>query len=69
LIKMIWEFIFQDAEVAGVLEQLRSKICDNLRFHVVYDKKFEPYMPQFVTAVMELLVKTGLETKYDAVSK
>lgn len=33
-----------------------------------YDEEFGPFMPQFVTAVWELLIKTGIETKYDAVS-
>jgi exportin-2 (importin alpha re-exporter) len=56
-----------DDEDAGVLEQLRSQICDNLGLYAQkYDEEFGPYMPQFVTAVWELLVTTGLQTKYDS---
>lgn len=55
-----------DDEEAGVLEQLRSQICDNLSLYAQkYDEEFGPYMPRFVTAVWELLVGTGNQTKYD----
>lgn len=55
-----------DDEEAGVLEQLRSQICDNLGMYAQkYDEEFGPYMPRFVTAVWELLVATGNQTKYD----
>lgn len=56
-----------DDEEAGVLEQLRSQICDNLGLYAQkYDEEFGPYMQRFVTAVWELLVNTGTETKYDS---
>ncbi|GAB0098901.1 Exportin-2 [Sergentomyia squamirostris] len=55
-----------DDEDAGVMEQLRSQICENLCLYAQkYDEEFSPYMPQFVTAVWELLVNTGIQTKYD----
>jgi exportin-2 (importin alpha re-exporter) len=51
---------------AGVIEMLRSQICDNITLYAQkYDEEFGPYMPKFVTAVWELLVNTGLETKFD----
>ncbi|XP_055703907.1 exportin-2 [Phlebotomus papatasi] len=55
-----------DDEDAGVLEQLKSQICENLCLYAQkYDEEFSPFMPQFVTAVWELLVNTGIQTKYD----
>lgn len=54
-------------EDAGVLETLRSQICYNLCLYAQkYDEEFGTYMEQFVTDVWELLVKTGTQTKYDA---
>lgn len=56
-----------DDEEAGVLEHLRSQVCENLGLYAQkYDEEFETYMSQFVTDVWELLVKTGIETKYDS---
>lgn len=58
-----------DDEEAGILELLRSQICDNLGLYAQkYDEEFGTYMQQFVTDVWGLLVKTGIQTKYDAVS-
>lgn len=57
-----------DDEDAGVLEHLRSQVCENIGMYAQkYDEEFAPYMETFVTAVWELLVKTGMQTKYDAV--
>lgn len=57
-----------DDEDAGVLEHLRSQICENIGLYAQkYDEEFGSYMETFVTAVWELLVKTGNQTKYDAV--
>ncbi|XP_044263819.1 exportin-2 [Tribolium madens] len=51
---------------AGVIEQLKSQVCDNIALYAQkYDEEFQPYLPQFVTAVWNLLVVTGLEPKYD----
>lgn len=59
-----------EEEEAGILEQLRSQICYNLGLYAQkYDEEFGNYMQQFVTDVWELLVRTGIQTKYDAVSK
>lgn len=60
--------LIQVEEEAGVTEQLRSQICDNLGLYALkYDEEFGTYMPQFVTDVWELLVKTGIQTKFDSV--
>lgn len=57
---------FQEDENAGVLETLRSQVCFNLGLYAQkYDEEFCKYMPQFVTDVWELLVKTSIQTKYD----
>lgn len=54
-------------EEAGVMEMLRSQICDNITLYAQkYDEEFGPYMQRFVTAVWELLVNTGQQPKYDA---
>ncbi|KAJ8973541.1 hypothetical protein NQ317_019292 [Molorchus minor] len=53
-------------EEAGVMEQLKSQVCDNIALYAQkYDEEFQPYLPQFVTDVWSLLVGTGLEPKYD----
>lgn len=58
-----------DEEEAGIMEQLRSQICDNLGLYAQkYDEEFGQYMQRFVTDVWELLVSTGIQTKYDSVS-
>lgn len=57
-----------DDEDAGILEHLRSQICENIGLYAQkYDEEFGTYMETFVTAVWELLVKTGNQTKYDSV--
>jgi len=49
-------------EEAGLAEQLKSQICDNISLYASkYDEEFRPYLPQFVTAVWNLLVSTGKE--------
>lgn len=65
---MINRFHLQDSEEAGVMEQLKSQVCDNVALYAQkYDEEFRPYLPQFVTDVWSLLVATGLEPKYDLV--
>lgn len=60
--------IRQEDEEAGILEQLRSQICYNLGLYAQkYDEEFGAYMQTFVKDVWELLVKTGIQTKYDSV--
>lgn len=59
----------QDEEEAGLLELLKSQICDNAALYAQkYDEEFQPYLPRFVTAIWNLLVSTGQEVKYDLVS-
>jgi len=51
---------------AGLLEQVKSQICDNISlFAQNYGENFADYLPKFVTAVWNLLVTTSLEAKYD----
>jgi exportin-2 (importin alpha re-exporter) len=53
-------------EEAGLLEQLKSQICDNVSlFAQNYGEDFQDYLPKFVTAVWNLLITIGLDTKYD----
>ncbi|XP_050506211.1 exportin-2 [Diabrotica virgifera virgifera] len=55
-----------DSEEAGIMEQLRSQVCDNIALYAQkYDEEFQQFLPQFVTDVWSLLVSTGLEPKYD----
>jgi hypothetical protein len=56
------------AEEAGLLEQIKSEICDNVSlFAQNYSEDFGDYLPKFVSSVWNLLVSTSLETKYDLV--
>ncbi|KAL3287433.1 hypothetical protein HHI36_001904 [Cryptolaemus montrouzieri] len=56
----------QNPEEAGVMEQLKSQVCDNIALYAQkYDEEFKPYLPMFVTDVWSLLIATGLEPKYD----
>jgi len=58
--------LHSQGEEAGLLEQLKSQICDNISlFAQNYSENFGDYLPKFVTAVWNLLVTTSLETKYD----
>lgn len=60
--------VSQDEEEAGLLELLKSQICDNAALYAQkYDEEFQPYLPRFVTAIWNLLVSTGQEVKYDLV--
>ncbi|GAB1609148.1 exportin-2 [Argonauta hians] len=56
----------QDTVEAGVLEQVKSQICDNVTLYAQkYDEEFSPHLPDFVTAIWNLLVTTSQEVKYD----
>lgn len=55
-----------DDEEAGVMEQIRSQVCDNVTLYAQkYDEEFRSYLPNFVTDVWNLLVSTGQQPKYD----
>ena len=55
-----------DDDEPGVLEELKSQICDNIGLYAhKYEEEFQPYMQQFVTAVWNLLLATGPQTKFD----
>lgn len=56
-----------DDDEPGIMEMLRSQICDNISLYAQkYDEEFAPFMQQFVTAAWELLVNTGQQPKFDA---
>ncbi|XP_017788681.1 PREDICTED: exportin-2 [Habropoda laboriosa] len=55
-----------DEEEAGIIEQLKSQVCDNIGLYAQkYDEEFQQYLPEFVTAVWNLLTSTGQQPKYD----
>ncbi|KAI1289580.1 Exportin-2 [Halotydeus destructor] len=55
-------------EEPGLIEELKSQICDNLAMYASkYQEEFSPYMPNFVQIVWQLLTETGTEAKYDLV--
>ena len=55
-----------DDEEVGYVELLKSQICDNVSLYAQkYDEEFAKLLPQFVTAIWNLLVTTGKEVKYD----
>ncbi|XP_012275464.1 exportin-2 isoform X2 [Orussus abietinus] len=56
-----------DDEEAGVIEQLKSQVCDNVGLYAQkYDEEFKLYLPQFVTAIWNLLTSTGQQPKFDS---
>jgi hypothetical protein len=56
-----------DDDEPGMMEMLRSQICDNISLYAQkYDEEFAPFMEQFVTAVWGLLVNTGQQPKFDS---
>ncbi|XP_046736247.1 exportin-2 [Diprion similis] len=56
-----------DDEEAGVIEQLKSQVCDNVGLYAQkYDEEFQPFLPQFVTAIWNLLTSTGQQPKFDS---
>lgn len=55
-----------DEDEAGLLEQVKSQVCDNVALYAQkYDEEFSSHLQAFVTAIWELLVTTGQEVKYD----
>ncbi|GBP69393.1 Exportin-2 [Eumeta japonica] len=56
----------EDDEVPGVMEQLKTEICECATMYAQkYDEEFAPHAPGFATAIWTLLLSTGLEPKYD----
>ncbi|XP_041975508.1 exportin-2 [Aricia agestis] len=56
-----------DEDTPGVLEQLRTEVCECASLYALkYEEEFAPYAPPFVTAVWQLLLSAGIQTKYDA---
>jgi exportin-2 (importin alpha re-exporter) len=55
-----------DEDEPGLLEELKSQICDNIGLYAhKYEEEFSPFMNQFVTAVWNLLLTVGPQVKYD----
>ena len=61
--------LWQDVEEAGLSEQVKSQVCDNVTLYAQkYAEEFSPFLSSFVTAIWRLLVTTGQEVKFDLVS-
>lgn len=55
-----------DTDEAGHLERIRSQICDNVALYAQkYDEEFQPYLPNFVEAIWNLLTSVGNDVKHD----
>lgn len=53
-------------EEAGLLEQLKSQICDNVSLYASkYCDEFDVFLGSFVETIWKLLQSTGTEVKYD----
>ena len=51
LLTMENSLLVTDDDEPGVLEELKSQICDNIGLYAhKYEEEFQPYMQQFVTA-------------------
>ena len=62
--------LFQDDDEAGVIEQLKTHVCDNVILYAQkYDEEFSQYVPQFLEAIWALLNTTSQQPKFDNVSK
>lgn len=58
--------LHSQTDEAGLLEQVKSQICDNISlFAQNYGENFSDYLSKFVSAVWDLLVTTSLDAKYD----
>ncbi|XP_038218626.1 exportin-2 [Zerene cesonia] len=56
-----------DEDKPGVMEQLRTEVCECAALYALkYEEEFGPHAPGFVTAVWNVLLSTGPQTKYDA---
>ena len=55
-----------DDDEPGLLEDLKSQICDNIGLYAhKYEEEFSPYMKPFVMSVWNLLLSLGPQLKYD----
>ncbi len=55
-----------DDDEPGLLEDLKSQICDNIGLYAhKYEEEFTPYMKPFVMSVWNLLLSLGPQVKYD----
>ncbi|XP_034952194.1 exportin-2 [Chelonus insularis] len=55
-----------DDDEAGIIEQLKSQVCDNIVLYAQkYDEEFQKYVPQFLDAIWKLLNTVGQQAKYD----
>uniref|UniRef100_A0A8D8S4P8 Exportin-2 n=1 Tax=Cacopsylla melanoneura TaxID=428564 RepID=A0A8D8S4P8_9HEMI len=55
-----------DEEEEGVLDQLRTQICDCVCLYArMYSEEFGPYIRDFVTDVWNILTSTSTQQKYD----
>ncbi|TPP63258.1 Exportin-2 [Fasciola gigantica] len=49
-----------------LVEQVKSQVCDNASLYATkYEAEFAPYLSGFVTDVWEMLISTGIQSKYD----
>lgn len=56
----------QDEDEPGLLEDLKSQICDNIGLYASkYEEEFSPYMKPFVMSVWNLLLSMGPQLKFD----
>lgn len=69
MIYLLISFCLQDDEEAGLQEQIKSQVCDDIALYAQkYNEEFNPYLPNFVTDVWNLLITTGQQPKFDSVS-
>lgn len=58
----------KNAEDEGVLQKVQAAICESINLYTTkYEEEFAQFLPTFVVAVWNLLVKVGPEPKNDAV--
>lgn len=67
VIYVCWPLCMQDDEEAGILEKVKAGICEIIELYTQrYEEEFKQ-LPTFFTTVLQLLISTPQEPKYDVV--
>lgn len=65
---VIFDPFLQNDNEAGLIEQCKSQICENIAMYAQkYDEEFAPHLNTLVTDVWNLLVSCGKDVRYDLV--
>lgn len=60
-------YVIDQGDEPGLVEQVKSQICDIWTMYAQKYEEFASNVPEFVTSVRKLLISTGIEVKFDLV--